>query len=143
MGQHLIVQGRGDGVWSMTLHRQGRANALSSDLVSQIRAALADLKEKQARVVVIQSAEKAFCAGFDFGDVSKHSIGDLLYRFVSIELMLQEVRGHLLSQSPVLMVRHMAQGQIWQCPALGDWEPKMRGSVFPAFSSVWRLVPDI
>lgn len=61
-----------DGVATLTLNRPERRNALSWDLIAQLRARLADAKADSAvRVVIITGAgDKAFCAGADLGNMA-------------------------------------------------------------------------
>jgi len=92
MKPNLIVTDEGEGTWSLVLSRESKSNALNGAFVSEISAALKELTERQARAVIFRSASKAFCAGFDFSGYKNCSIGDLLHQFVSIELMLQNIR---------------------------------------------------
>lgn len=57
---------------TITINRPERRNALSWDVIAQIRSALAEAKADDAvRVVVITgSGEKAFCAGADLGNMA-------------------------------------------------------------------------
>ncbi|HVV35608.1 MAG TPA: enoyl-CoA hydratase-related protein [Acidimicrobiales bacterium] len=61
-----------DGVATLAINRPERRNALSWDVVGQMRARLADAKADDAvRVVVITGAgDKAFCAGADLGNMA-------------------------------------------------------------------------
>jgi enoyl-CoA hydratase/carnithine racemase len=61
-----------DGVATLTLNRPERRNALSWDLIAQLRARLAEAKaDAQVRVVVLTGAgDKAFCAGADLGNMA-------------------------------------------------------------------------
>ncbi len=61
-----------DGVATLTLNRPERRNALSWDLIAQLRARLAEAKGDAAvKVVVITGAgDKAFCAGADLGNMA-------------------------------------------------------------------------
>lgn len=61
-----------DGVATLTLNRPERRNALSWDLIAQLRARLAEAKDDAAvKVVVITGAgDKAFCAGADLGNMA-------------------------------------------------------------------------
>ncbi len=61
-----------DGVATLAINRPERRNALSWDVVGQMRARLAEAKADDAvRVVVITGAgDKAFCAGADLGNMA-------------------------------------------------------------------------
>jgi enoyl-CoA hydratase/carnithine racemase len=58
------------------------------------------------RMAVIRGEGKHFCAGFDLSDISELSDGDLLWRFVRIELLLQKIYH---SPFPIVALGH---GQI-------------------------------
>ena len=66
-------------------------NALSAGLVEALIAAVDQAQAEQARAIVFQGEGRNFSAGFDFGDWESHSEGDLLLRFVRIEMLLQRV----------------------------------------------------
>jgi len=102
MGQDLSISEWGKDVWVVVLDRGEKANALSEALVADIHSAIMELKKKQARVVIFRSSGKVFCSGFDFSKYQSESIGDLLHRFVSIELMLQDLR-----QAPFLSIAYI------------------------------------
>ncbi|MEY2425483.1 MAG: hypothetical protein QOI61_1055 [Actinomycetota bacterium] len=61
-----------DGVATMAINRPERRNALSWDVIAQMRARLAEAKVDAAvRVVVVTgSGDKAFCAGADLGNMA-------------------------------------------------------------------------
>ena len=102
MGQNLSVSELEKDVWEIVLDRDEKANALSEALVCDIYAAIKQLKMRQARVVIFRSSGKVFCSGFDFSGYKSASIGDLLHRFISIELMLQDLR-----QAPFLTIAYV------------------------------------
>ena len=102
MEQNLSISGLENGVWEIILDRGEKANALSQSLVSQIHAAIKQLAASEARVVILRSKGNVFCSGFDFGGYKSMSVGDLLLRFVEIELMLQDLR-----QAPFLSIAYI------------------------------------
>lgn len=65
-----LVERRDDaGVRVLTLNRPERRNALSSELVDALAAALAEAgADPEVRAVVLAGSGKAFCAGGDLGD---------------------------------------------------------------------------
>jgi enoyl-CoA hydratase len=80
----LELRQEGEVVWA-TLNRPGRLNALSRNLVTELRAFFVDLYwRRDVRVVVLEGAGDAFCAGLDLkerGDNSgQRSIGAGLTR---------------------------------------------------------------
>ncbi|MGY6273278.1 enoyl-CoA hydratase/isomerase family protein [Achromobacter denitrificans] len=80
-----------------TLARPGKMNALSAELVEALIAALDEAEADGAALIVLKGEGKNFSAGFDFGDWQAQSEGDLLLRFVRIEMLLQR-----LAASPCL-----------------------------------------
>ena len=60
-------------------------------LVEALIAAVDRAQAEQARAIVFQGEGRNFSAGFDFGDWESQSEGDLLLRFVRIEMLLQRV----------------------------------------------------
>jgi enoyl-CoA hydratase/carnithine racemase len=62
----LLRQDDGRGLCTLTLNRPEAFNALSEELLAALQAELDQLaQEPELRVVVIQAAGKAFCAGHD------------------------------------------------------------------------------
>jgi 2-(1,2-epoxy-1,2-dihydrophenyl)acetyl-CoA isomerase len=57
-----------DGIARLTLNRPERLNSFNTEMHEEVRAVLAGLKERPARVLVITGAGRGFCAGQDLGD---------------------------------------------------------------------------
>lgn len=89
---------------SLTLDRPGSANALSPSLVEGLIEALTTAED--VRLCVLRGEGKHFCAGFDLSDLEALSDGDLLWRFLRIEHLLQ-----LVHHAP-FAVMALAQGQV-------------------------------
>ncbi|MGI9577924.1 MAG: enoyl-CoA hydratase/isomerase family protein [Microthrixaceae bacterium] len=70
-GDELLHERR-DGVATLTINRPERRNALSWDVITGLRRAMADAKaDPEVRVVVLTGAgEAAFCAGADLGGMA-------------------------------------------------------------------------
>jgi len=98
MSELLKVDQR-DGIWTITLTRQNKRNALSGELVDSLLDAVQHAHKQQARVLVFRGQGRNFSAGFDFSDIDTQSEGDLVLRFVRIEMLLQAV-----ATSPCLTV---------------------------------------
>lgn len=63
---------RRDGVAVVTLNRPARRNALSSALLADLRATVADLDASPAvRAIVLTGADPAFCAGLDLTELGQ------------------------------------------------------------------------
>ncbi len=86
-------------VWTLALARPDKRNALSSQLVEELIELVQRAPTEGAKALVLRGEGRNFSAGFDFSDVEQQSEGDLLLRFVRIELLLQAVAA-----SPCLTV---------------------------------------
>ncbi|MBX3568042.1 MAG: enoyl-CoA hydratase/isomerase family protein [Rhizobiaceae bacterium] len=85
----------------LELARPDVGNALGPAMVDGLSAALADAQAGEARLIALLGAGKHLCTGFDLSDLEAQSDGDLLLRFVRIEMLLQEVHD---SPVPTLAV---------------------------------------
>ncbi len=99
-GEHLEIGVR-ESCWSLTLNRPDQLNALNGTLVEDLIAALEAAACGGARVVLLQGRGKNFSAGFDLSDLEQYSDGDLLWRFVRIQLLLETIE-----QAPFLTVAY-------------------------------------
>ena len=88
--KHIAVHQEIDCV-TVTLNRPEVANALSAEMVEELTAAVAEAEAARAHVLVFRGQGRHFCAGFDFGGFEAQSEGELLQRFVRIELLLQAI----------------------------------------------------
>jgi enoyl-CoA hydratase/carnithine racemase len=77
--------------WTVTLDRPGKANALTAGLVEALHAVVDEAASAKVPVLAFRGNGKHFCAGFDFGGLDDHSDGDLVHRFVRIEMLLQAI----------------------------------------------------
>jgi enoyl-CoA hydratase/carnithine racemase len=75
----------------LILNRPGKRNALSAELATDLMLEAQRSQTDGTRLVVLNGAGPAFCAGFDFGQFPDCSAGDLLLHFVRIEQMLQAI----------------------------------------------------
>lgn len=90
---------RGGDTWTITLTREEKRNALSQAMVEELLSFVATAARERPRVLVLQGHGPTFCAGFDFTGLNDQSDGDLLLRFVRVEMLLQA-----LSALPCLTV---------------------------------------
>lgn len=93
-----------DGLLSLTLNRPESANALSPALVESMIDAFSTTEA--VRLSVIRGEGRHFCAGFDLSDLENLSDGDLLWRFLRIETLLQ-----MVYHAPFATIA-LAQGQV-------------------------------
>ena len=85
--------------WIVTLNRPEKANALSAEMVEALIAVVAEAEARSIPVLAFRGNGRNLSAGFDFTGYEQSSEGDLLYRFVRIETMLQA-----LARSPCVTV---------------------------------------
>jgi enoyl-CoA hydratase len=86
----LLIE-RDGGVTTLVLNLPEKRNALSAELVEAMIAAIGVARDDGTRLLVIRGAGAGFSGGFDFGDLERHSDGDLALRFIRLELLLQDI----------------------------------------------------
>lgn len=79
------------GTWIITLDRPDKLNALDAPTVDGLLAEVEKANAANARLLVFRGSGKSFCAGFDLSNLEAQSEGDLLLRFVRIEMLLQAI----------------------------------------------------
>ena len=84
----LRVKRSGD-LLALTLNRPAQGNALSPALVEALIESLGTAEG--VRLCVLRGEGKHFCTGFDLSELDALSDGDLLWRFLRIETLLQIV----------------------------------------------------
>lgn len=75
----------------ISLNRPEKLNALDSDLVEALIAALDEADKNSVRLVVFIAEGKGFSGGFDFTGINDQSDGDLALRFLRVEHLLQSI----------------------------------------------------
>lgn len=74
------------------LNQPERGNALSVEMVRELRHALQEVfADQNVDTVAISGAGRNLCTGFDLAGLEDQSDGDILLRFVEIELLLSEI----------------------------------------------------
>lgn len=94
----LRVERAGE-VWTLWLARPEKRNALSPELVEALIAQVERAPAEGAKVLVFRGEGKNFSAGFDFSGIDQASEGDLVLRFIRLEMLLQAI-----ARSPCLTV---------------------------------------
>jgi enoyl-CoA hydratase len=71
-----VLVRRDAGIWTITLNRPERRNAIDQQLQAELVAALTDFgATAEARVAVLTGADPAFCAGMDLHELGSGSMG--------------------------------------------------------------------
>ncbi len=106
--QQLVLRRESGTCAVLELNQPDRGNALSAAVVEALRANLAGVfSNRDFDTVVLAGGGRNFCTGFDLGGIERLSDGDVLHRFVQIELLLSE-----LWHAPVRTVA-LAKGRTW------------------------------
>ncbi|WP_051218551.1 enoyl-CoA hydratase/isomerase family protein [Nocardioides insulae] len=92
----ILDRGR---VWTLTLDRPERANALSAHLVESLLALLAEAEHARPTAVVLRGNPRHFAAGFDVAGLHDESDASLAVRFLRIGQLLER-----LATAPYLTV---------------------------------------
>lgn len=104
----MLKTDRSGGVLTLTLARPERGNALASDLVEALLAAVQDAAaDATLHTLVLRAVGRHFCTGLDLSDLETSRDADWLQRLVRIESLLQA-----LWHCPLATVA-LAQGRTW------------------------------
>lgn len=96
------------GLRILSLARPDRGNALSEELVAWLSDQIAlAYRDESIHTLVLRGQGRHFCTGFDLSAVAASSDGDLLARFVRIEMLLAS-----LWHAPFRTVA-LANGRVW------------------------------
>jgi enoyl-CoA hydratase len=85
-----LVVDRGP-VWTVTLDRPARANALSAGLVEALHGVLDEADAARPRALVLQGNDRHFAAGFDLGALVDETDATLALRFLRIGVLLERL----------------------------------------------------
>lgn len=89
----LVVLDKQADCWVVTLNRPDKRNALNAELVEGLIEVVEQAQAEKPSLLVLRGEGKNFSAGFDFTDWEEASEGDLLWRFVRIEQLLQMLQA--------------------------------------------------
>lgn len=87
----VLLESVSGGHWTLVLNRPDKRNALSAELVEALHDALDRAHASQGHSLTLRGEGRSFCAGFDFAGFEAASEGDLLWRFVRIEQLLDKL----------------------------------------------------
>ncbi|GAA4287631.1 enoyl-CoA hydratase/isomerase family protein [Georgenia daeguensis] len=91
------------GVLTIELHRPGRLNALSADLLEELGRAVALAYHDDARVLVLRGAGRSFCAGYDVTAITAE--GTFRDRWLANSRLAAVVRA--IEEAPVVRVAQL------------------------------------
>ena len=76
MPYDMIEYAKSAGVATITLNRPDKYNTLRTEMIEEMHQALADAnRDNGIKVIVLEGAGDAFCAGFDFSNGLEHYVG--------------------------------------------------------------------
>jgi enoyl-CoA hydratase/carnithine racemase len=78
-------------IWTVTLNRPARANALSADLVEALHRVLDEAAIARPLALVLRGNARHFAAGFDLGGLASETDASLAHRFLRIGLLLERL----------------------------------------------------
>jgi enoyl-CoA hydratase/carnithine racemase len=103
-----LLSTRRDGVFTLTMNRAERGNALSAELVEALLEGVnAALEDDEVHTLVLRGQGRHFCTGLDLSDLDRASDATLLWRLVRIETLLAAV-WHAPKRTVAV-----AQGRTW------------------------------
>lgn len=108
MNSPAVLLRQDQGIAWVSLNRADRGNALSGELVDALLAAITQAcAHPEVHTLVLSGEGRNFCTGFDLSDLDTQSEGDLLWRFVRVEAVLDAVW-----RAPIRTVA-LARGRAW------------------------------
>lgn len=106
MSCELRVSRPSEGTMVLTIDRANKRNALDGNLVESFHCALDAAALSDVRLLCLRGEGVSFCTGFDLSNLESETDGDLLLRFVRIEMLL-----HRLYSAPFVTLA-LAQGSV-------------------------------
>jgi enoyl-CoA hydratase/carnithine racemase len=88
--QYVIVE-RDCKATHIALNRPTRGNALNAAMVESLLEIVGSAGKDGTRLLTLRGRGANFCTGFDMGDLSMQSEGDIVLRFLRIEQLLQAI----------------------------------------------------
>lgn len=110
MERQIIIENREEGIVTLSLNRPDAANALSAQLLYELKQALYEIKYNPAvRVVIITGVgEKAFCAGADLKERAGMDVNSVRKAVNLIRLVVNNIEA--LPQPVIAAVNGVALG---------------------------------
>ncbi len=82
---------RDGATFTFVLDRAHKRNALCAPLVEALIRGIEEAHREGAQLIVFRGEGASFSAGFDFGDIDEVGDGELLRRFVRVEMLFQAI----------------------------------------------------
>ncbi len=125
----LVLYSERDQVGIITLNNPDKRNALTIDMLKEIRKLLERIgEEKRVKVVIFRGEGKAFCSGHFYGDVLQEGIKDVLDVFLECQKMFRTLRE--IPQVSIAVVHGVAAGAGCQLVAACELAVAEEGALF-------------
>ncbi len=118
-----------DRIGRITLNRPGKRNALSLELIEEMRACLGRLREdRSAKVLIVGGAGEHFSAGHDLNEIRDGELGDIRRLFETCLELMMEIQA--LPQPVIAEIRGIATAAGCQVVAACDLAVAGEGARF-------------
>ena len=129
MAHRTILYEERDRIGRITLNRPGKRNALSLELIEEMRACLLRVREdRSAKVLIVGGAGEHFSAGHDLNEIRNGELGDIRHLFETCLELMMEIQA--LPQPVIAEVRGIATAAGCQVVAACDLAVAGEGARF-------------
>ena len=129
MAHRTILYEERDRIGRITLNRPGKRNALSLELIEEMRACLMRVREdRSAKVLIVGGAGEHFSAGHDLNEIRNGELGDIRHLFETCLELMMEIQA--LPQPVIAEVRGIATAAGCQVVAACDLAVAGEGARF-------------
>jgi len=129
MAHRTILYEERDRIGRITLNRPGKRNALSLELIEEMRACLLRVREdRSAKVLIVGGAGEHFSAGHDLNEIRNGELGEIRHLFETCLELMMEIQA--LPQPVIAEVRGIATAAGCQVVAACDLAVAGEGARF-------------
>lgn len=129
MAHRTILYEERDRIGRITLNRPGKRNALSLELIEEMRACLLRVREdRSAKVLIVGGAGEHFSAGHDLNEIRDGELEDIRHLFETCLELMMEIQA--LPQPVIAEVRGIATAAGCQVVAACDLAVAGEGARF-------------
>ena len=129
MAHRTILYEERDRIGRITLNRPGKRNALSLELIEEMRACLMRVREdRSAKVLIVGGAGEHFSAGHDLNEIRNGELEDIRHLFETCLELMMEIQA--LPQPVIAEVRGIATAAGCQVVAACDLAVAGEGARF-------------